>query len=119
MPTLARWCFRHRKLVLLLWIVAFVVVFGADLAAKPAYSTKFQLPNTDSTRALNILKANFPTASGESDQIVLEARHGTLRSPDVERAVTAMLANVSKLRDVTAVTSPYSVLGQTQVNKAG
>lgn len=42
-PGFARWCFGHRRLVLGLWLIAFIVVFGADLAAKPSYSTKFQL----------------------------------------------------------------------------
>jgi RND superfamily putative drug exporter len=119
MPTLARWCFQHRKLVLALWIAAFVVVFGADIAAKPAYSTKFQLPNTDSTRALNILRADFPAASGESDQIVLEAKSGTLETPANTQAVTAMLADVARLPDVTAVISPYSAAGHAQISRSG
>jgi len=77
MPSMARWCFRHRKLVLALWLVALILFLGADIAAKTAYSSKFQIPNTESTRALNTLKANFPSASGEADQIVMEAKDGS------------------------------------------
>src|ERR1700689_616677 len=108
MRTLATWCFRHRRLVLALWLVAFVVIFGADFAAKPAYSSKFQLPNTDSTRALNILKANFPAASGEADQVGLEAKTGTFASPAVMSEAKSLLSEVAKLPGVTTVISPFT-----------
>jgi putative drug exporter of the RND superfamily len=119
MPTLARWCFHHRKLVLALWLIALVGFLGADLGAKSAYSSKFQLPNTDSTRAINILKADFPAASGEVDQIVVQARTGTLRTPAVEAQVKAMLAKVADLPRITTVISPYGPTGSTQISKDG
>jgi RND superfamily putative drug exporter len=118
MPTLARWCFRHRKLVLALWLIALVLFLGADITAKTAYSSKFQIPNTESTRALNILKANFPSASGEADQIVMEAKDGTLTTPAIERQAQAMLARVEKLPGVEAVISPFSAAGTAQINSS-
>jgi RND superfamily putative drug exporter len=118
MPALARWCFRHRKLVLTLWLVAVIAFLAADVAARPTYSSQFQLPNTDSARALNILKTNFPAASGESDEIVLEARRGTFDSPGVASEVTAMLARVAKLPGITSVVSPFSAAGSAQVSKS-
>jgi RND superfamily putative drug exporter len=118
MPALARWCFRHRKAVLAVWIVAFIVIFAADYAAKPAYSSKFQLPNTDSARAISILQADFPAASGGSDQIVFEALHGTLESPATAETVQAMLAKVAKLPEVASVTSPYLPDGRAQMSRS-
>jgi len=118
MPALARWCFRHRKAVLALWIIAFIVFFAADFAAKPAYSSKFQLPNTDSARAISILQADFPAASGGTDQIVFQALHGTLESPATEQRAQAMLAQVAKLPEVASVTSPYSAVGRAQLSKS-
>jgi RND superfamily putative drug exporter len=119
MPTLARWCFHHRKLVLALWLIALVAFFGVDMAAKADYSSKFQLPNTDSTRALNILKADFPAASGDSDQIVLQAKTGTLRTPAIEAAVNTMLAKVAKLPRISSVAGPYGALASSQISKDG
>src|ERR1700722_10949076 len=107
MPAIARWCFSHRKLVLVLWLVAFIGFFAADFAAKPAYSSKFQIPNTESTRALNILKANFPTASGEADQIVMETKHGTFSSPTEVSEAKALLSKVAALPGITTVISPF------------
>lgn len=118
MSAMAKWCFQHRKLVLVLWLVAFVAFFSADFAAKPAYSSKFQLPNTDSTRALNILKANFPTASGEADQIVMEAKNGTFNSPGIANEAKAMLTKVSTLPGITTVVSPFTKAGSTQISSS-
>ena len=117
-PGLARWCFRHRKLVLTLWLVAFVGFFAADLGLKPAYSSKFQLPNTDSARAVNILKADFPAASGEADQIVLEAKDGNLDSPAIAADVKSMLTKVGELPGITNVVSPYSPQGASQISRS-
>jgi RND superfamily putative drug exporter len=118
MSSLARWCFNHRKLVLMLWLVALVVAVGADAAAKPAYSSKFTLPNTESSRAITVLQQNFPAASGESDQIVFEAKRGTLETPAVESQVKAVLAKVAKLRDVTTVSNPYSASGALEISRS-
>ena len=85
MPALARWCFRHRKAVLALWVIAFIVIFAADFAAKPAYSSKFQLPNTDSARAISILQADFPAASGVATRSCCRHCTGRWRPPPPSR----------------------------------
>jgi RND superfamily putative drug exporter len=119
MQALARWCFHHRKLVLVLWVGALIVSFGALKSAGTAYSIKFTLPNTDSTRAISILQADFPAASGEADQIVLQARTGTLQTPAVADAAKAMLAKVATLPHVISVASPYDAADKNQVSKSG
>jgi RND superfamily putative drug exporter len=113
---MARWCFRHRKLVLALWLVALILFLGADIAAKTAYSSKFQIPNTESTRALNTLKANFPSASGEADQIVMEAKDGSFATPAIAKQAKAMLSKVASVPGVEEVISPFSSAGTAQIN---
>jgi putative drug exporter of the RND superfamily len=103
----ARWCFRHRKLVLLLWLVALVLAAGIAKHVGSTYSTNFSFPSTDSGTASNIVSANFPSQAGDSDQIVVQAKTGTLATPQVEAAVNTMLVKVGKLDFVTAVSSPY------------
>ena len=80
MRALAAWCVQHRKTVLGIWLVALVGFFAVNQAAGTDFSTKFQLPNTQSSRALSLLQKQFPAVSGSSDQIVLHARSGTVRS---------------------------------------
>jgi len=104
---LGRWCVRHRTLVVLVWLVALIGFAAADQLAGSRYTTQFQLPDTPSAAALTLLQRDFPAASGDTDQIVLHATTGTVRDPAIQTAVTAMLARVSRLPHVQAVTSPY------------
>ena len=107
MATLARWCFRRRRLVLAAWLIALVLVAGIAKSVGSNYSNNFSFPSTDSSRALDIVKANFPAQSGDSDQIVVQAKSGTLTTPAVASAVNSMLNRVHALHFVTTVISPY------------
>ena len=117
MKILARWCFRHRKIVLTLWLVALVGFFAVDRAAGNAFSTKFQLPNTQSSTALNLLEKQFPAVSGSSDQIVVHATSGTVRDQQVMTRVQRMLQEVATLPHVRAVASPFTTSGAAQISK--
>ena len=112
MANFARWCFAHRKAVLAGWLIALIGFFAVGLMVGANYAEDDSLPGTDSTKALSVLQTNYPAQAGDSDQIVVQARQGTLRSPTAETAVTSMLARVAKLPDVRSVTSPYGPGGQ-------
>ena len=108
MAPLARWCFHHRRIVLAAWLLALVLMGGVSHAVGSSYANNFSFPSTDSSKAQDIVKANFPTQAGDSDQIVLQAKTGTLSSPGARRAVDRVLADVQSLPLVTGVTSPYA-----------
>jgi putative drug exporter of the RND superfamily len=112
MANFARWCFVHRKAVLAGWLIALIGFFAVGLKVGANYAENDSLPGTDSTKALSVLQTNYPAQAGDSDQIVVQARQGTLRSPPAETAVTSMLARVAKLPYVRSVTSPYGLGGQ-------
>jgi RND superfamily putative drug exporter len=109
---LARYCFNHRRAVLAVWLVAFIGFYAIGGSAKAKYTNSFSLPGVDSTAALNVLKADVPAKSGDSEQIVVQAKNGTLRTPAVETAVTSMLTKVGRLPHVSEVISPYGSVGQ-------
>jgi RND superfamily putative drug exporter len=112
MANFARWCFVHRKAVLAGWLIALIGFFAVGLKVGANYAENDSLPGTDSAKALSVLQTNYPAQAGDSDQIVVQARQGTLRSPPAETAVTSMLARVAKLPYVRSVTSPYGLGGQ-------
>jgi putative drug exporter of the RND superfamily len=105
--SLARWCLRRRRTVLVTWILALIVVAVISRAVGSSYTNNFSLPSTDSSRAEDIVQANFPSQSGDSDQIVVQAKTGTLADPATKATVTRMLEKVRDLPFVTTVTSPY------------
>src|SRR6266487_4539977 len=111
MLTLTRWMTRHRRLVVCSWIVIAVGVLAASQAVGRRVTNNFSLPNTDSNRAVDLLRGSFPAEAGDADQIVFRTRTGTLDQPSVRAAVVPMLRRVAKLPHVAAVQSPYAAGG--------
>ena len=120
MASLARWCFEHRWRVVTLWLLALVAVAAISVAAGTRFDTDLSLPGTDSQAAASLLAASYPAASGESDQVVIQATHGaTIRSAAVEPAVKAALAKVAAVPGIQGVASPYGPGGAAQISRTG
>lgn len=116
MRSVAQWCVRHRFLVLALWLVALAGAVVAGSAAGSSYATGTKLSGTPSAAAANLLQRAVPGQSGDSEQIVFQAKTGTVRDPAVRSDVTAMLGRVSHLPGVSDVTSPYTPAGAQQIS---
>jgi RND superfamily putative drug exporter len=117
MRTLAAWCVRHRRLVVLIWLV---VLIGASALGKTigsAYSNSFSLPSTPSFEAVKLLQAVAPRSSGDTEQIVYQTSGGAkVTDAAVEGRIDTMLERLGKLPHVTSVVSPYSARGAANVN---
>ena len=93
MSALARWCHRHRLVVVLLWLAALVGLGVLSQTAGSAYKDTFSLPGTESTKALQLLQRSAPAQSGDSATVVWRApAGGTVRDDAVRRKMTATLA---------------------------
>jgi RND superfamily putative drug exporter len=112
LASFARFCFVHRRAVLTVWLIALIGFFGVSQLTGSAYSNGNSLPGTDSAKAQQLLTTDFPAQAGDSDQIVVQAKDGTLRAPAARAAVTSMLARVARLPHVRSVTSLYGPGGQ-------
>jgi putative drug exporter of the RND superfamily len=119
MRTLARWCFVHRRIVVIGWIAALVGVSVLHSAAGSAYTDNFKLPHTQSFDAVALLQRNAPKVSGDTDQIVIAAKNGRITDPATRARVSALLASVASVPHVTAVTSPYAPRGLSQISPSG
>ncbi len=119
MTGLARWCFRRRYTVIGLWVVVLIALFGSSVAAGSGYSNAFNLPNTDSTKALFLLQGALPAQAGDADQIVVHVAEGTVRDPVVQDRVASMLTQVATLRSVAGVSSMYGPQGSPQISGDG
>jgi RND superfamily putative drug exporter len=117
--TIARWCFQRRRLVLLLWIVALLGTGAISSTMGTAYDSAFSLPGTDSQKALDLLKREFPALSGDDVSIVLHARMGTVRDVLARDQANAMLKKVAELPHVAGVTGPYDPDTVGQVSRDG
>ena len=119
MAGVARWCVRHSWTVVGLWLVALIALGGLDRAVGSAYSDNFNLPGTESTKALDLLQSAFPNQAGEADTIVWHVTSGKVTDPAVQQPMTAMLDKVAHGPSVRGVTSPYSPAGAAQISRDG
>jgi putative drug exporter of the RND superfamily len=119
MAAVARWCFRRRMTVLLLWLGVLVGLGVVDSAVGAAYSDNFALPGTESTTALHLLQTAFPAQAGDSDTIVWHVTQGSVRDEAVRQPVSAMLERVAHAPQVASVTSPYDAQGAAQISPDG
>ncbi|MGW2566589.1 MMPL family transporter [Streptomyces sp. NPDC001537] len=105
---MARWCYRHRLVVLLLWVGA---LFGLGFSASTAgtnYANVFSLPDTDSKSAYDLMEKAFPNTSGDTDTVVWKVDRGSVRDQAVRSRIIPALDKIAKMPGVGAVTSPYA-----------
>jgi RND superfamily putative drug exporter len=109
MRTLAGWCVRHRRLVVILWLVVLVASLTLVKSVGTAYTNSFSFPNTQSSDAIKLLQAAAPKQSGDIEQIVYATSGGAkVTDPAIEQKITTMIAKVEALPHVAPVVSPYS-----------
>ncbi len=119
MAGLARWCFRHRVIVVLVWLAVLVTVFGLQRAFGSAYSDGFSLPGAESTQALDLIKAYLPDRTRDSGTIVWQTTAGRLTDPEVKTQVESLLSQVAAAPSVAAVASPYGTDAASQISEDG
>ncbi|MER6981145.1 MMPL family transporter [Streptomyces carpinensis] len=119
MAALARWCVRHRLVVVLLWLLALGGVTVAAAVTGPAYSNDYEVPGTESGRATQLLQKGFPGLGGDSDTVVWHTTPGSVRASDVEQTMTRTLDRLETLPGVASVTSPYKGQGAGQISRDG
>ncbi len=118
MVNIARWTMAHRRTVVVAWIVAVVGIFAVSSSVGKKTASSFTLPGTGSQQAVDLLQSKFPAQAGDADQIVFQARTGTLTSGADRSSIEAMLARVARLPHVTSVVSPYAA-GQHAISRDG
>ena len=119
---LAAWCYRRRRRVVILWIVALVVVSAIGSSVGATFSQGFSLSGTESQRAADLLQSRFPARAGDEGQIVFAPTNraqSSATAPAVRSRMEALFADVAAVPGVAAVVSPYTEAGARQISKNG
>src|SRR4051794_29560993 len=111
---LARTSYRHRRLVLLAWVVALVVLSVVSSNAGTNWTQSFRLQGTDSQAATDLLQSRFPSQAGATADIVFKADAG-VDDPAVQQHMTDVFNQVAAIDQVNEVSSPYSPTGARQI----
>ena len=115
---LADWCYRQRRLVIVLWIAALAAGFALASSFGGETRQDYLQPGSESQAAAKTLQATFPQRAGDSVQVVLHSDDGFSSTAIRERAAD-VLAQVADDPHVTAVVSPFRGAGASQVSPDG
>ena len=112
---LAAWSHDHRWWVLAIWIVALV---GVNIGAQAAGSNFSNNLSGGTQSAQQILDSQFPTAAGSPAQVVVTTE-GAFTDPANRDRTQQLAAALAPLAHVSAVTSPFSASGASQISRDG
>jgi len=109
---LGRWAFRHRRLVLAVWLAVAVAAVVAASATGGKTNDAFTIPGTESQRTTDLLEKKLPTLAGGQTQIVFAAPSGAkVTDPAHQNAIGAALAQVKSVPQVASVSDPFADQG--------
>jgi RND superfamily putative drug exporter len=116
--SLADWCYRRRRLVVLAWVAALVASFALASAFGGEIRQDYLQPGSESKAASDTLRQSFPQRSGDTVQIVVRSDTG-VSSPDVKARAEKIFADVADSAHVVSVTSPFTDEGAKQISADG
>ncbi|MCF4140002.1 MMPL family transporter [Streptomyces sp. Tue 6430] len=117
---MARWCYRHRLVVLLLWVGALCGLGFSASSAGTDYANVFSLPDTDSKKAYDLMEEAFPARAGDVDTVVWKVDEGSVRDAAVRARIQPALEKIAGMTGVGGVTGPYAgAEGAAQVGRDG
>ena len=109
-------CYDHRRLVLVLWIVALIGITVLSQVVGTTFKNKFSSGNTPSQQAADILQAKFPHQAGDTAQVVF---HTATPITQNQAAIDGVVSSIEGLPYVQSVTSPFSPEGAHQIAPQG
>jgi RND superfamily putative drug exporter len=115
---LADWCYRRRRLVVLLWVCALVGAFALAGAFGGEFKQNYLQPGSESKAASDALTEHFPSRAGDTVQVVVHSEDG-VDSPAVRARAEQIFADVARSAHVVGVVSPFTDAGAGQVSEDG
>jgi RND superfamily putative drug exporter len=114
MRALARWCYRHRIIVIVAWVAVVVVANGLVSSAGTNYKDDFKLPNTESAKAISLLQHADRSVSGDKEQLVIATHNGSrITDPEVQQQARTLFAKVRQFPGVSGISTGQTAPGGT------
>ncbi|MGK9270270.1 MMPL family transporter [Williamsia muralis] len=113
---LGRFSFRHKWWVIVSWLLLAALVITLVSSLNPKFSKDFELPGTDSDKAMSLMKENFPAINDEqfkaSTSVLIAADNG------LEAHTAEIDALVEKLRTLPDLVAPETIVNPVEVAAA-
>ncbi|MEU6324394.1 MMPL family transporter [Streptomyces sp. NPDC047009] len=104
--TLARFCHRRRRLVLLTWIVGVVAVAFVGFGYGAAPDNDFSGGNSDSAKAQALIEKHFPEEQGDTLTLAIKAEKG-VDDPAARQKIEKVIDDLAASPMTGPVISPY------------
>lgn len=113
MPGLSAWAVRRPVAALITWVLALAAFAGLGLGLGGAYNDSFDLPDTESKIATDLLVANGTDVGGVDGgaTVVWSPSEGPAVDGAVAATVLPVLQEIANLPSVTCVTNPFDPRG--------
>jgi RND superfamily putative drug exporter len=119
MRSLAEFFYRRRRYVVVGWVILLVGLFGISTATGGQYRTEFELPDSESARAIDLLEERgVSERTGFPGQIVFRAENG-VNDPTVRQTMEAFFAKVEDALEGEQLLSPYDPRYAYQISQDG
>ena len=116
MSALARWCYQHRLVVLLSWVVLLVALVGALVTAGTSFSSGTTSQNSESATASALLQHASAAGGGNSGYVVWQTSGAKVTAAPVKAEMSGVLTKIAHDPGVASVTSPYTSAGASQIS---
>ncbi len=107
MGAVSRWAVHKPWQAVIVWIVALAAIFTSAALFQGEFKDTFNLPDTESTTATDILLEQFPQAATQQASVVFSPESGTVAAPEVESRIDELLASIAEIPSVDSVETPY------------
>ena len=116
---IARWCYRHRVMVVVAWLVAFVAIQAISAAVGTGFSEEFESLGSESDRGFQVLRDDFggQGASFLQGKIVVQA-DGGVDTPEV-RAVFDEMVSIARAEEGMTSVGPFDQGAAGQISADG
>ena len=119
LQSLACASYRHRRSVVVAWIVLLVGTFTVASALGGSFHTTFKLAGSESQHAVDLLhRSGFDSQTGDQAQVVYESQAG-VQAPEVRAAMEQLFQRIAATVPGSTVVSPYSAEGAHQISRHG
>lgn len=105
---LGRWAYRHRRRVVVIWLLVVLVAGVGAATLNDGTDNTFSIPGTEAGEAMDRLNATFPQAAGTSATYVVVSPEGTeVTDAAVRGPVEDAIAALGKVERVESVADPF------------
>ena len=96
---LADWNCRHRRRVIILWIVAAVAIIGVGSSLAGEYEADYDTPGSESKAASDLTESEFDGYTGQEVYVVWKDESGA-DTPEAQQKVDAFVAEATQIDNI-------------------